>query len=172
MPAKHRKRRISDESDNEDDFLNAVSLTVKEATSNTVIPEVKNLAERISNVPQAMVTAVRPKLDDISDAIASHHTETQYVHRKNNDQARMLAVLNERIEDKNAVIKEKDAVIKAKDAMIARLNAENAKLREDVRMVQETALADSTQLFEDIKKDGAKTKRDIKDIKALLKKNT
>jgi type II secretory pathway component PulC len=127
----------------------------------------KHKRPRIVESDEEETTPLHLKQLEINDGIIEfHHTETQYVHRKNNDQARMLAVLNERIEDKNAVIKEKDAVIKAKDAMIARLNAENAKLREDVRMVQETALADSTQLFEEIKKDCAKSKRDIKDIKA------
>jgi hypothetical protein len=119
----------------------------------------KHKRPRIVESDEEETTPFHLKQLEINDGIIEfHHTETQYVHRKNNDQARMLAVLNEHIEAKQEVVKAKDAVIEAKDAMIAWLNAENAKLR--------------TQLFEEIKKDSTKTKRDIKDIKALLKKNT
>jgi chromosome segregation ATPase len=160
MPTK-RKRLISNntDSDDEEDFLKTVSLAVTTLTSKSIIPEVKTLSERLSNVPQATVTAMRPKLDDISDAIASHHSETQYVHQKHGDQARMLVVLNKRVDALQAEITRLGA---EKD----HLNAEKDTLHRDVRMIQGTALADSTQLFEKIKRDVKKMKGDIEDLKA------
>jgi len=163
-----RKRVFSQDSDEDttptppmktsrDNILKKVSITIHETTSK-LLPK---FTEAISDVPQATLAVMHPKLDTISDAIESHHNETQYVYQKHNDQARMIAVLNKRVdalqEDKTRLETEKD-----------QLNAEKDTLHRDVRMIQGTALADSSHFFEEIKKEMKKLKRDVKDIKEEL----
>lgn len=78
---------------------------------------------------------------EIMQGIENHHEETKYVYKKHGCQAHQLAVLNQRLDEKQL---------------------ENDKLNQTIRGLQEEALADSTGMFEEIKDD-------IKDLKKLVR---
>ena len=78
---------------------------------------------------------------EIRQAIEDHHEETKYVYKKHGCQAQQLAVLNNRLDEKQLEID---------------------RLNQTIRGLQEEALADSTGMFEEIKED-------VKDLKKMMR---
>lgn len=143
-----RRRRISMESDDEGE-------------SNDTLEGIKHFNTVVVN---RLVHTVNPRFDtmdknsdEIKQKIAAHHDETQYVHRKHQDQARMLATLNEKINNLQAINDDQNTTIQA--------------LHGDIRNLQDSALGDCAGLFERIKEKVSTVKSIAHDLRDEARKS-
>jgi len=120
----------------------------------------------------AIKDSLNPKIENVADEIKYEihlsRDETQYVHKKHHDQARMLAILNQKLEAEQKKNSDQDMVIR--------------NLNEDIKTLQDNALGDCAGMFDqvnarlrtvideqrEIKKNMKSMKEDIKTIKSLL----
>ena len=149
MSSKRRRVR-SLESDEDDDAT----------SSNFVIESTKHfntiLVGQLMTTVSPRFDTVDKGVDEIKHKITAHHDETQYVHRKHHDQARMIAVLNEKV---NALQAGRDD---DKSTILS--------LHEDIRNLQDSALGDCAGLFEHIKDRMSSVKTSSNDTREEVKK--
>ena len=119
MSTKHKRVRAveSDEEDTQDNTKQILKAEIRASTSNivrAVVPEI-----------EAVGPTIEGAATDIKNEILISRDETQYVHKKNHDQATMLAILNRKLEQRDATITQQNAIIRdqARDIRTMRENA-------------------------------------------------
>jgi len=151
--ATKRKRVRCIESDDEEDSQGNIKDYIREATQNSTRNVVQSMAPKIDTIANEIKYEIHVSRDD-----------TQYMHKKHHDQARMLAILNEKLEKEQS---------------------RNLSLNEDIKTLQDNALGDCAGMFDqvnsrlrtvideqrEIKKNMKSMKEDIKTMKNDVKED-
>jgi uncharacterized protein (DUF305 family) len=143
-----KRRRVKAVDSDEEDIQDNTKRYIREATQTST---------------RDVVRAVGPKIEsaaiELKHEIHLSRDETQYVYKKHHDQATMLAILNRKLEQRDATIAVQNTIIR-----------EQAR---DIRTMRENALGECDVMFGQVnaKQTTLESKIDyaIKDIGALVK---